>query len=440
MKSCKIEELVDLVKSEQLVLPEIQREFVWNLQKIADLWDSIYRGYPIGQLLFWETDKNIPAYSFFDHKLSDKNAADELVFVAKKPNWHHNKTVSSNDKIIVLDGQQRLTSLYLGLSEHGVKVQPQRNSRDHKIHIMKLGLFIGKQDGSKDENQEKEPLFAWKPIDKDGAIKDANYVSLPGALAGKKQSAQVQTLKARLRYKNEIKGAEIIPTIIPVMDLTGMDTADVLEVFQRLNNGGQKMSKSELFLAMWFGEDKANHLKKDVNELRKMFGDFVVKDDTITRILARVFGDKEKSDNLSKNEYSPDMFPRIQRGLGRLKIAVKDSIKFINDECHIYSDSEMLSHSLFVPIVYTFYINPKITDESKKYLRSFIYRSLIFGLFDRSTTTTLARLKDFVNKTSGDWSKLSEIHGDIQNNVFGEIFRDKLWLHNQINDLLQLKK
>jgi hypothetical protein len=434
----KIEELVEQVKQGKLVLPEIQRDFVWSLQKIADLWDSIYRGYPIGQLLFWRTDKQIPSYSFFNADvLTADNIADKLVFVAKKPQWHHDHTTDNAGRTIVLDGQQRITSLYLGLSEHGIKVQPQRNSRAHKIHLMKLGIFVGEQDEHvSDESQEKQPTFAWKPIEEDpeseayGKIKDTNYVSLVEALSGRRRVEQIQELKRRLRGSKAV--------MVPMTDLSGMKMEDVLEVFQRLNNGGQKMSKSELFLAMWFGEEKAENLRQQVNEMRDLFGDFNVRDDTITRILAVVFG--ERSENLAKNEYSPDMFPRIQKGLPGLKRAVEASIEFLNQECFIYADSEMLSHSLFAPIVHTFYSAPAMTDRSKAFLRSFVYRALILGLFDRSTTTTLARLKHFVNQTGGDWSRLDEMHDEIKDEIFGERFKDKAWLYDQIEDLLRLTK
>ena len=131
-----IEELVDVLNSGDYVLPEIQRDFVWEMNKIAELWDSIYRGYPIGQLLFWNDhpELSIPTYAFF-------NDVNPPLFVAKKPLWHHTKVVPSENKIIVLDGQQRLTSLALGMSSTGIRVMKRKNSPEETV--MFLCIYIG---------------------------------------------------------------------------------------------------------------------------------------------------------------------------------------------------------------------------------------------------------------------------------------------------------
>lgn len=51
-----IGKLIDEISSAEILLPEIQREYVWKPTQVAKLMDSIYRGYPFGSLLFWETD------------------------------------------------------------------------------------------------------------------------------------------------------------------------------------------------------------------------------------------------------------------------------------------------------------------------------------------------------------------------------------------------
>lgn len=83
-----VQGLVDGVTSGQIRLPDIQRPFVWSNAKIRDLIDSMYKGYPVGELMFWE------------------NSATD-----------HTRTIGSGDKtqsatLQVVDGQQRLTSLY----------------------------------------------------------------------------------------------------------------------------------------------------------------------------------------------------------------------------------------------------------------------------------------------------------------------------------------
>ena len=81
--------LVDMYKRGELRLPEIQRHYVWKATRVRDLLDSLYRGYPSGSILMWETDEPIPTRDFAIRQ--DANA-----FLGRK---------------LLLDGQQRLTSL-----------------------------------------------------------------------------------------------------------------------------------------------------------------------------------------------------------------------------------------------------------------------------------------------------------------------------------------
>ena len=94
--------LINQVDSGEIVLPAIQRSFIWSEDKIERLMDSVMRGYPIGIVLMWESYKDIQFRSF------------ERVFQpGNRPKFLDN---SSKKKLrLVLDGQQRLQSLYMAL-------------------------------------------------------------------------------------------------------------------------------------------------------------------------------------------------------------------------------------------------------------------------------------------------------------------------------------
>jgi hypothetical protein len=82
-------ELVDMINRGELRLPELQRRYVWPATRVRDLLDSLYRGYPSGTILVWETDLDVPAR---DLSIEQQRGA----FGSQK---------------LLLDGQQRLTSL-----------------------------------------------------------------------------------------------------------------------------------------------------------------------------------------------------------------------------------------------------------------------------------------------------------------------------------------
>src|SRR5437660_4697013 len=84
-----VEELIDMIRRGELRLPEMQRRYVWRSTRVRDLLDSLYRGYPSGAILVWETDEDVPLQEF-------------------SVTQAHNPYANTR---LLLDGQQRLTSL-----------------------------------------------------------------------------------------------------------------------------------------------------------------------------------------------------------------------------------------------------------------------------------------------------------------------------------------
>lgn len=99
-----VEELVGMIQRGELRLPEMQRQYVWRSTRVRDLLDSLYRGYPSGAILLWETDEDVP--------LQDMAVAQQ-----------HNPYQSTR---LLLDGQQRLTSLSAVIRGEPVQVRGRR--------------------------------------------------------------------------------------------------------------------------------------------------------------------------------------------------------------------------------------------------------------------------------------------------------------------------
>src|SRR5438874_5872480 len=96
--------LVEMIRNGELRLPEMQRRYVWPATRVRDLLDSLYRGYPSGAVLVWETDREMPS----------RNLAVE-----------QNSSPFKGHKLL-LDGQQRLTSLTAILRGKAVTVRDRK--------------------------------------------------------------------------------------------------------------------------------------------------------------------------------------------------------------------------------------------------------------------------------------------------------------------------
>jgi uncharacterized protein with ParB-like and HNH nuclease domain len=131
-----IKKAIDNIKKRHYVLPSIQREFVWDTEQIEKLFDSLMRDYPISTFLFWKVDKN---------KIKDFQFYEFLRNFHEKDNRHNKKADLTNDEdvIALLDGQQRMTSIYLSLTgTYAQKIPYYRWDSPHAFPKKLFGNFV----------------------------------------------------------------------------------------------------------------------------------------------------------------------------------------------------------------------------------------------------------------------------------------------------------
>jgi len=195
---------------------------------------------------------------------------------------------------------------------------------------------------------------------------------------------------------------------------------------------------------MWFGSDKANDLRGGLAKIRESFGnEFDVKDTTITQLLITVFGKQGEQQNKIEYSSSAEMFKRISSELPNLEQAVMAAVDFLHNDCGIYSNDEMTSHSLFIPIVQLFYkFDCKPSEKLRAELRCFTYRALVFDLFSKSTNNVLSSMKKAIDK-SDENGFIENIKDErILNTCFGDYIDNnkKQWLDEKVIELLKYEK
>ena len=144
------------IKNDEYLLPAFQREYVWEGWQIEELFDSLMRGYPISSMLFWEVrDESKTAWKFYRF----------LKFYREKHNTHNElvDTKQHKDFKAILDGQQRLTSLYIALFGHydeGIRKTKWQSENDDRWFYIS-SLYFNLTQSKEPENPNVEYEFLW---------------------------------------------------------------------------------------------------------------------------------------------------------------------------------------------------------------------------------------------------------------------------------------
>jgi len=248
----KVSELVNKVQRGELTLPEMQRRYVWPATRVRDLLDSLYRGYPSGTILVWETDEEIET-----RELAVKSS----------------KTPTTSQKLLLLDGQQRVTSLAAILGGEPVYVRGRKRPIDilfnlehpdgPPIEIMEVeenDFTTDVEDIEDEETAERDiqeemrkrtfvvasralqndPL--WVPVSDIFKKTDKEILKPIGITSDDerwdKYSARLQKIRKIADY----------PYVMQVLE-KNMTYEEVTEIFIRVNSLGIKLRGSDLALA-----------------------------------------------------------------------------------------------------------------------------------------------------------------------------------------------
>ncbi len=254
-----IKEVVDELNV-RYFLPDIQREYVWlkkaDEKKIEQLFDSILRGYPIGSFLFWKLQKEDIAKS--DEQDSDKLNFQLYQFItnydARKP--HNEKIrieqIRRDDLSIVLDGQQRLTSLYIGLKgTRTLKKKNAKNNNPNAYEEKRLYLNLKYQPNMDNPEDNYRFEFHAKTPENDNEhfwFKVGDILELESGVLNYVNEHRLE--KNELDLLEKLKDAFHNKQLISFFEETEKNLNKVLNIFIRVNSGGVKLSYSDLLMSI----------------------------------------------------------------------------------------------------------------------------------------------------------------------------------------------
>jgi hypothetical protein len=349
-------------------LPAIQREFVWRPDQITQLFDSLLRLYPISTFLFW------------DLKPENRNRWDVYKFIDQlDPRDSHNEPAvpaGVQQLTLVLDGQQRLTSLLIGLKgSYTIKKKYMKWSRPDAWvpNTLYLNLFQDPEQEPEDgemglrygfaflpEQPENDDEHYWFPVsrildfdsqDRFDQFKYEQRDSLPGSVT----RAQQWVFEKNLARLHQVVWSNQVISSYTEQD---QDYDRVLDIFVRANEGGTKLSKSDLLLSMitskWEGMKAreeiygfVDRINNDLDRKNDLDKDFVMK----TCLVLSDLKVQYKVDNFNNQNLE-----LIRQNWQRIKTAIENAVSLVN---WFGIDRDTLtSANALIPIIYYFYRHP----------------------------------------------------------------------------------
>lgn len=394
---------LNFIKHKTMLLPDIQREFVWEMSDIEKLFESIADGYPLGFCIFWKTTR----------KVLNEEQPNLYYFVTNFEHWKTKNEKGSDtygeeaDYYIVLDGQQRLTALNIAL--YGYYSEKKRgkgylssNPKSWVKRKLYYNLDFHKDSlNSNDENPIKRFLFL-----SDDEAKNGNYY-LVSDLIRKKDDWELKDSLDLLNVDRESQkdlvrvfdrlNDETSNGVIHYYEINNASYDEALDIFVRVNSTGRKLSKSDLLFSTLIDNWKEGRESIDtlILSMNSKGDGFNFTRDYLMRLSLVLTGKDTKLKIEAFNRKARDEIKTSWKRIDKTCETLTDLLVSIG-----MSNENLTSYNATMPLAYYIFNGGKFDDEvSKNEARKFLAVSMTKGLFgvasDQSLTSTRKALQDY---------------------------------------------
>ncbi len=380
----KYEALFVEIDTGQIKLPMFQREFVWEKEQSAKLIDSILKGFPIGTFIFWKTKEELRSYKEVgNHKLPETSKDDYVQYI--------------------LDGQQRITSLYA--IRKGIRITKDGKVIDYRDIFICLDY---------DPENDEQIVVTEK---QDGK----RYVSVHRVL-----TSHVTDLLDDFPDREMLKQIESYKSKLTSYDFSSITIKDypievACEIFSRINTGGKALTVFEIMVAKTYDESKGFDLAEKYELLRDGSDDEkdclvaakfeTIPESIIMQCVAAITLRAVKSKDILKirrETFIANWEP--------MKNSLFMAIDFLRSELRVPVSQLVPYPALLVPLTYFFHIskNKKPTNEQVRLLEQFFYW---VGLTERYSSGTESKLGEDFNKIDNIIKGMMPSYSSLELNI-----------------------
>ena len=401
-----IKEAIGHIHSNRYLLPAIQREFVWWPHQIERLFDSLMRGYPIGSFLFWrvdpETAKNYSFYQFITN------------YDQRKP---HNPVHGAPSTVpglrAVLDGQQRLTALNVGLHGSGRWKLPRlwwNNPRAFPDRRLYLNLLAPRME-NEEELSYKFSLLPEKEAKDRTRRNDQEHWYRVGDILAVEDAADLIDVVHDLRLADTREPQKMLNRLHRVVHSDGIVSAyeeanqnpeRVLNIFVRTNSGGTPLSYSDMLLSMavaqWDKVDARKEIHALVDEIKNIGRGFSFNHDFVLKACL-MLGDSNsirfKVENFRKSKIGT-----LQDQWDRIRNTITETVELASS--FGYSGQNLTSANSLLPIAYYLHhCQQSLRAEDRKTIRYWLIRSLLKrGTWSGGVDNLLVAIRKAIRESS----------------------------------------
>ena len=414
-----IKEALAKIQNRTYAMPAIQREFVWSEEQIVRLFDSIMQGYPIGQFLFWEVDRDtVRSHRWYGFVLNyhEKSGRHNPMF--ESPDDHSGLTA-------VLDGQQRLTALNIGLRGSYASKLPRLHRNNPNAYPSKQ-LYMNIDSWPEDDDFGTKYGFKFltdNEFKTDGA--ESKWFKVSDIMETKNQTELFKYLTNHrlmnvLSDEDQSRVDERVDRVARLWDAIYVDKPisffleeepeldKVLNIFVRTNSGGTVLSNSDLLLSITVAQFKTLDARHEVNErtdeLNEIGDGFRFSRDFVLKaglVLADI-----NSVRFNIRNFDRDNVQLLEDQWVDMTAALRSAVELASQ--YGLSGGRLSSQNALLPIAYYLYSNRyRIDDrfltamayrEERETIRRWLYRTLIGRVWGGGSDSLLERLRTVIRE------------------------------------------
>jgi uncharacterized protein with ParB-like and HNH nuclease domain len=414
-----IKDAIDHIDDGTYLLPAIQRKFVWSSDQIEVLFDSIMRGYPISSFMFWEVKKAELKNSFKFYRFLNEY---RQFF---KENNTAIDVAGYRDFFAVIDGQQRLTSIYLGIKGSYAEKLSKKMWKDSETNIPTKYLYLNLSNHLPEENERQMyydfQFFTTSDYEKEVANGNSIWYRVNDILKFDSNSAvdnyiDNQGWLSKQFTKESIRKLYEMIFSKPLINYYLEDTQEidtVLDIFIRTNSGGTSLSFSDLLMSIATASWTSDARKAMSDIVKRVFEisssqPFLITKDFVLKTCLLIFSDSIK---FQVKNFDKQRVTEFEENWGRVEKSIIESFTLLSNLG--FNNHSLRAKNAVIPIIYYIYhhriendINSPIKyRDDKQLIKKWLCISLLKGVFGSQSDTVLSGLRKVIQAELADTSK-----------------------------------